>query len=140
MKLPRELTTVTRLSKFLALVMFITLPVIAFAFGMNYKDYVENNKIFLASANVVPASNGDYPCELDVNVCPDNSLVGRYPPSCDFARCENRDVEGLTSYTCPSTEWVDCMPGPDKPQKVECTPEYLQWAQTSCPGFQGAAL
>ncbi len=44
------------------------------------------------------------------------------------------------AYSCPKTEWVDCMPGPDKPQKTECTNEFLTWAKANCPGFQGAAL
>lgn len=45
-----------------------------------------------------------------------------------------------TSFVCPQTEWVDCMPGPDKPSKTECSSEFLQWAQSNCPNFKGAAL
>lgn len=41
-------------------------------------------------------------------------------------------------YQCPKTEWIDCMPGPDK-IKSECRPQYLKWAQENCPGFKGAA-
>ena len=47
-----------------------------------------------------------------------------------------------TSYTCPATEWIDCMPmvGPDGPVKrSQCEPDYLTWAKANCPGFQGAA-
>jgi hypothetical protein len=43
-----------------------------------------------------------------------------------------------TSFVCPETEWVDCMPGPDMP-KPWCEPDYLEWASDNCPGFQGAA-
>ncbi len=44
------------------------------------------------------------------------------------------------SYSCPQAEWVDCMPGPDAAGiKFECTDEFLTWAQTNCPNFQGAA-
>ncbi len=39
---------------------------------------------------------------------------------------------------CPGVEYVDCMPGPDKFDS-RCSPEYLRWAQTNCPGFKGAA-
>lgn len=44
-------------------------------------------------------------------------------------------------YSCPDTEWVDCMPGPgDEGIRWECTKEYLAWATENCPGFEGAAL
>lgn len=42
-------------------------------------------------------------------------------------------------YSCPESEWVDCMPGPG-PAKTQCQPDYLRWAKDNCPGFQGAAL
>lgn len=45
----------------------------------------------------------------------------------------------METFTCPKTEWVDCMPGPNQGMKIECTSEFLSWAKTSCPGFQGAA-
>jgi len=44
-----------------------------------------------------------------------------------------------SEYTCPTTEWVDCEPSPDG-VKPQCSTDYLKWAQTNCPGFQGAAL
>lgn len=37
MNLPKELTTVTFLSKSIAMLLFITLPILAFIFGMNYQ-------------------------------------------------------------------------------------------------------
>lgn len=46
----------------------------------------------------------------------------------------------METFICPKSAWVDCMPGPDMPEKIECTNEYLRWAKTSCPDFQGAAL
>lgn len=42
-------------------------------------------------------------------------------------------------FTCPTSSWVDCMPGPDKPNP-QCAKEYLEWARANCPGFEGAAL
>jgi hypothetical protein len=41
-------------------------------------------------------------------------------------------------FTCPSTGWVDCLPGigSDKPQ---CRKDYLDWAKTNCPDFRGVA-
>lgn len=45
------------------------------------------------------------------------------------------------AYTCPETEWIDCMPGaPQDGIKPECAPDYLNWAKLHCPGFRGAAL
>ncbi|MCL4200241.1 hypothetical protein KJZ67_02780 [Patescibacteria group bacterium] len=46
----------------------------------------------------------------------------------------------METFICPKTAWVDCMPGPDMTEKIECTNEFLTWAKTSCPGFEGAAL
>lgn len=43
-KLPKELTTVTKVSKTLALILFITLPIIGFLFGKNYATYTNNNQ------------------------------------------------------------------------------------------------
>ena len=44
-----------------------------------------------------------------------------------------------TSYSCPASEWVDCMPGPDS-QNPQCTNDFLTWAKANCPNFKGAAL
>lgn len=43
-----------------------------------------------------------------------------------------------TTYTCPPSGWVDCMPGPG-PAKPQCQKEYLDWIKVSCPDFQGVA-
>jgi hypothetical protein len=42
------------------------------------------------------------------------------------------------SYTCPSTEWIDCMPGPGL-SKSQCSSGFIAWAQENCPNFRGAA-
>ncbi len=47
-----------------------------------------------------------------------------------------------TSYSCPSTEWVNCMPsvGPNGYEEpAQCKKEYLTWAKQNCPNFKGAA-
>ncbi len=64
-------------------------------------------------------------CQPVVNPCS--------PHSCDYdpAKCEE-------SYTCPDSEWVDCMPGPSTP-KLRCQKDYLDWMRDNCPNFQGAA-
>ena len=43
-------------------------------------------------------------------------------------------------FTCPQSEYVDCMPGPDARYRPECEKPYLEWATKNCPGFKGAAL
>lgn len=45
----------------------------------------------------------------------------------------------VPKYICPTSEWVDCMPGPG-PLKTQCQPDYLNWAKINCPNFEGAAL
>lgn len=44
----------------------------------------------------------------------------------------------VNKYQCPKTEWIDCMPSPDK-IKSECNPQYLKWVKENCPNFKGAA-
>ncbi len=43
-----------------------------------------------------------------------------------------------TGFICPSSEYVNCMPGPG-PKNKQCSSEYLQWAQENCSNFKGAA-
>lgn len=48
-------------------------------------------------------------------------------------------------YTCPSTEWLNCMPGiisngiGSTSSHWQCTNEFIDWAKRECPGFQGTA-
>ena len=49
-------------------------------------------------------------------------------------------TEGTVSYTCPTTEFVDCLPDPSGVANPQCQPDFLSWAKANCPGFQGAAL
>lgn len=44
MKLPKELTMVTPASKFLAFILFVTLPFLGFVYGMKYQEFVDFNK------------------------------------------------------------------------------------------------
>ena len=41
-------------------------------------------------------------------------------------------------YKCPTSEYVDCMPGPGA-SKPQCATVFLNWAKQNCPGFKGAA-
>jgi len=51
---------------------------------------------------------------------------------------ETQNSLPATEYTCPTSEYVDCMPGPGE-SKPQCEPAYLDWAQINCDGFKGAA-
>lgn len=42
-------------------------------------------------------------------------------------------------YVCPTTSWVNCMPGPNAPERPQCTSEFYTWAKTNCPDFEGLA-
>ena len=130
MKLPEELTTVTRLSKFVALIMFLTLPVIAFKFGMNYEKAMED----FNSPQIVNSTA----CTTDAKLCPDGSSVGRVRPKCDFADCPIRSSE-QNNYSCPTTEHIDCS-APKSDDNKECLFEFLNWAIANCPNFKGAVL
>ncbi len=44
-----------------------------------------------------------------------------------------------SSYTCPKNGWVDCMPGPDKDNSMQCSKEAQNWYNMNCPDYQGVA-
>ncbi len=79
MPLPKELTTVTTLSKSVALLMFILLPIVAFLLGAKYQRSIQNGE-----SPVVPTGIS---CTADAKMCPDGSAVGRTGPNCEFALC-----------------------------------------------------
>jgi len=79
MSLPKELTTVTPVSKTIALIMFITLPIMAFLFGMNYQNTVNDYKNLITPTQKV--------CTEEAKICPDGSAVGRTGPNCEFTPC-----------------------------------------------------
>ena len=140
MSLPQELTTVTKVAKAVALIMFITLPILAFIFGMNFQQRMSDNNQIVESPTPEPVA-----CTMDALICPDGTAVGRVPPSCEFEACpseENNEVGldtfPMETFVCPESDYVDCMPGPE-PAKLECTDEFLSWATQNCPDFQGAA-
>lgn len=80
MRLPKKLTTVTLLSKALAIIVFITLPFIGFFLGIQYQETLD-------IANKQQAVNSPKACTEEAKVCPDGSRVGRQSPSCDFTPC-----------------------------------------------------
>jgi len=110
MKLPKELTKITPLSKALALLLFFLLPVVGFLFGMRYQTMlIEQQKQF--------------PVEVGLSSF-------RKPVS---------DNNKKQPFVCPKSTYVNCMPTVGAKQKIECTTDYLQWAKKNCSNFKGAA-
>ena len=89
-KLPKELTTVTPLSKAVALIMFISLPIIAFLFGMQYQMQLSEQNSSIPP--VVIPSSAPIACTMDAKTCPDGSSVGRVGPNCEFEECPHKPL------------------------------------------------
>jgi hypothetical protein len=45
-----------------------------------------------------------------------------------------------SSYTCPPTGYVDCMPALDVAKQKACSTDAMNWYKANCPNFQGGAL
>lgn len=89
MKLPKELNTVTPLSKSLAIVLFIVLPIVGFFLGMRYQDLMDfTNK---------DKDNSEKACTLEAKMCPDGSAVGRTGPNCEFSACPSPNPSDKTA-------------------------------------------
>ncbi|PIQ72540.1 hypothetical protein COY13_02180 [Candidatus Roizmanbacteria bacterium CG_4_10_14_0_2_um_filter_36_35] len=91
MNLPKELTTVTPLSKAIAFLLFITLPVLAFMYGMNYQVQLTEQK---NTTLIISPTQEPIVCTMDAKICPDGSAVGRVPPNCEFEECASDDAAG----------------------------------------------
>lgn len=55
MQLPKELTTITPLSKTLAFILFITLPIITYFFGVNYQAMIDGSTQVINNAIPTPS-------------------------------------------------------------------------------------
>lgn len=64
----KELTSVTPFSKLLALILFITLPIIAFILGMNYQkkiDYYKDYKMVTPITDIPVTPPQGYPTSIE---------------------------------------------------------------------------
>lgn len=61
MPLPKELTTVTKTSRYLALSLFIILPILAFFIGMNYQQMIDMNNKQSAPSVIIKKSVASIP-------------------------------------------------------------------------------
>lgn len=48
--------------------------------------------------------------------------------------------EAQTTYTCPETGWINCMPILTPEAQKACSKEAMSWYKINCPNFQGGAL
>lgn len=98
-KLPKSLTTVTPLSKTIALALIVVLPFLGFYLGMRYTNL--KNPTY----NSVPTWPSQKACTQEAKLCPDGSYVGRSGPNCEFAACpvtkEGTFCGGIAGINCP---------------------------------------
>lgn len=85
MPLPRSMTTVTPLSKALAMLLLILLPFLGFYLGMQYERMRTNPSDIRVPLPGPPPE--DSICTMEAKECPDGSYVGRQGPNCEFAPC-----------------------------------------------------
>lgn len=110
MKIAKELTTITPLSKYLAALVFMLMPFIGFFAGIRYQQTVS----FIEANKQQPITT------LNVQ---------------DIIRKSFQSDESK-SYVCPSSGQINCMPIVTPERQASCDKEYLSWAQTNCPGLQ----
>lgn len=97
-----------------------------------------------ANANIrckIALMDGYQWCNLQAETQPPKGCYTQ-KVQCVKAPCEDVVICPATqsTYTCPETEFIDCMPGPVEAKKnIRCATDYLTWAKASCPNFKGAA-
>lgn len=80
-QLPKSLARPTRLSKILAMVLFIALPFLGFYLGMKYQAKISVNK----DASITEPA--PIACTMEAKQCPDGSYVSRTGSDCEFSPC-----------------------------------------------------
>lgn len=82
--------TVTPLSKTIAMVLFITLPILGFYLGMQYQKKLDNphmKKEHIKRYAPIDIGEKGRACTMEAKICPDGTAVGRSGPNCEFAKC-----------------------------------------------------
>lgn len=79
MKLPRELTTVTTFSKYLALSLFVFVPILAFFLGMRYSQLINNEMLGKVAytwqtSTISPSNVPDTDVTLNTSLSPDKEI------------------------------------------------------------------
>lgn len=81
MKLPKELTTVTTLSKTIALIMFVTMPIIGFFLGMRYQETLDLISRLEAPIRPIPTPTPTINTTNWKTYTIPNIATFKYPPS-----------------------------------------------------------
>lgn len=119
MKIPKELTHVTSLSKALALILIISLPIVAFFLGMKYQKYIIptckseiQSQIIVpeASPTKIPTPTPIFP-DWEIYISPDNSFSFQYPKSWKLNVQSNWVEVGCSVYGGEVEPGVSCDPG-----------------------------
>ncbi|MDO8658096.1 MAG: hypothetical protein Q7K55_05120 [Candidatus Levybacteria bacterium] len=108
MKLPKELTTVTILSKTIALIMFILLPFIGFMLGIRYQemvDLIERQELYnnLTSINRTPTPTPEKNSTIDTSTWktytePTLQFQIKYPPNWEYSEIREGNPLHLSLY------------------------------------------
>lgn len=106
-------------------IIFVIVPVVLLVIGV---IYILNNPIKEGEMCFLPEGCG-LGYQIRVTVYNELSKV--------FKKGDNNKP---AEYSCPKTEWIDCMPIVDPKREWECSPTYLKWTKENCPDFKGAAL
>lgn len=82
------------------------------------------------------------PCEVAVSCQQPKPLVSPLPPPPYVITVTPTPTTSPapTSYTCPSTSMINCMPTTDRSKAdPRCGSDYVKWMQSNCPSFRGVA-
>lgn len=106
MPLPRSFTTVTPFSRLLAVILLVSLPLLAFYLGITYGKSDGTNRQITPSCPSLGSGGScatQKPCSDEAKQCQDGSYVFREQPSCMFAACPSLKTNGnaTTAATLP---------------------------------------
>lgn len=62
--------------------------------------------------------------------------LSRYTASVQLPRLSNRVYP---QSDCPVNGWLNCMPGAVLSRNYQCRLDFITWARTNCPNFQGVS-
>ena len=123
----------------------LTNQVFLISFGLDFANYKSLQDQILSTFTFIYPTESSTPTPIQsVPTCIPRPACLDETPRCMIPESDKMCPPGSNSkYTCPKSEYVDCMPmvGPEgSVKRPECEQDYLNWAQKNCPGFKGAAL
>jgi len=105
--------------------------------GITGREYQDNEMTIPLQSSYIELPHQNGILFIDTTIGPSED----YRPQLNLILSTFKFIEPTAAikHVCPTTEWVDCMPGPDM-IKPQCDATFLTWAKANCPGFKGAAL